>query len=121
VALTGHTILVVEDEPLIAFDIEQSLYEAGALVLTAHTLADALRSVADSRLSAAVVDYRLNDGDSTELCERLRTQGLPFVVFTGYSDIPEVCQRSVVVSKPASAGSVVSALEGLLVPALRRA
>jgi DNA-binding response OmpR family regulator len=48
-------VLVVEDEPLIAIDIVLGLTEAGALVVSARTLADALNKAQQPELSAAVL------------------------------------------------------------------
>ena len=40
--LVGRTVLVVEDQPLIALDITQELEAAGAAVTTTNTLEHAL-------------------------------------------------------------------------------
>jgi DNA-binding response OmpR family regulator len=64
----GRSILVVEDEPLIALDIEQTFAKAGAIVLPTRTLGDAHHLVEQNSLSAAVLDIRLCDGDSEALC-----------------------------------------------------
>jgi DNA-binding response OmpR family regulator len=42
-ALSGYSILIVEDEPLIALSIAQSLTSAGASVFSAHNLHDGMR------------------------------------------------------------------------------
>jgi DNA-binding response OmpR family regulator len=74
--LRGRSILVVEDEPLIAFDIVECFRKAGASVLTAHNLRDGLCLAGHPDLSAAVVDFGLSDGDGTALCERLTRRPL---------------------------------------------
>ena len=61
--LRGRSILVVEDEPLIALDLERYLQGAGAYVLCASAHARALRLMDRPGLSAAVLDYSLTDGD----------------------------------------------------------
>ena len=70
-ALSGRSILVVEDEPLIALDLRQSLESAGAYVFAATQLPHALQLAGHPDLSAAVVDYRLGQGDSTAICSLL--------------------------------------------------
>ena len=40
--LTGNRVLVVEDEPLVALDIADAFKSAGAEVLIARTLGDAM-------------------------------------------------------------------------------
>ena len=57
--LKGALILVVEDEPLIAFDICASLEDAGARVLQAAKVETALAAIDAHACSAAVVDYWL--------------------------------------------------------------
>ena len=70
--LTGRSILIVEDEPLIALDIVRAFESAGARVLSTATLRQALVFVESNGLSAAVLDHGLSDGDSSKLCERLK-------------------------------------------------
>lgn len=76
---------------------------------------------AQPNLSAAVVDYRLGDGDGAALCKHLRARGLPFVVYTGYPNVPDVCRSGIILAKPAGVDRVMNALVELLVPALRTA
>ena len=78
--LQGRSILIVEDEPLIAMEIVRAFESAGARVLKTSTLREALVVVEDDDLSAAVLDHGLSDGDSSKLCERLKELGIPFVL-----------------------------------------
>ena len=73
--LAGRTVLLVEDEPLVALDIRASLEAAGASVLGAHTLSAGLRLADHADVSVAVVEFRLSDGDGTAICERLKRRG----------------------------------------------
>jgi len=88
VALAGHTILVVEDEPLIALTIVEDFKAAGASVHTAYNLCDGLRLADHPDLSAAVVDFGLSDGQGSTLCERLNERHVPFILHTGYTPRP---------------------------------
>lgn len=110
----GRSILVVEDEPLIALDIATSFECAGARVLRARSLRESLCMVENRHLSAAVVDYRLADGDTSSLCERLLQRRVPFVVYSGYRELHEACRRGVCLSKPASPGFLLSTVADLL-------
>src|SRR5689334_15022556 len=80
-SLSGRSILLVEDERLIAMDVASSLSDAGASVTMANTLKEALEIVRRQRFSCAVVDHSLRDGDSDPLCQELAAQGMPFVVY----------------------------------------
>src|SRR5437762_1858425 len=104
--LSGCSILVVEDEPLIALDIVENFTNAGASVFAAHNLQDGLRLAGHPDLSAAVVDFGLSDGDGSALCERLKERAVPFVLHTGYVHVEEACRSGVVVSKPAAPGQL---------------
>jgi DNA-binding response OmpR family regulator len=109
--LAGHSILVVEDEVLIALDIADGLRSAGASVLTARTLCEALRLAEAPGLSAAVLDIALGDGTCTPLCERLRQRNVPFVLYTGlHRDRLGPHRGAIRVTKPASAQTLVDSV-----------
>jgi DNA-binding response OmpR family regulator len=115
--LRGRSVLVVEDEPLIALDIVECFKKAGASVFTAHKLEDGLRLAGHPDLSAAVVDFGLSDGDGAALCERLNERAIPFVLHSGYSHIHEAaCTTGAIVPKPASPSDLVSSVARLLQP-----
>src|SRR6185503_19567838 len=112
--LSGRSILIVEDEPLIALDIVENFRNAGASVIAAHRLSDGLRLAGHPDLAAAVVDFGLSDGEGKALCERLKERDIPFVLHTGYQHASEACAADVLVAKPASSHQLVSAVVGLL-------
>ena len=112
--LAGRLILVVEDEPIIALDIAQAFEAAGAAVAIKRTLRAAIHAAEDAGLSAAVLDHALGDGDSTRLCQRLQERNIPFVNYTGYSDVDRPCDEGVLVCKPASPQVLVTTVESLL-------
>ena len=66
--LTGRSILVVEDEPLICLDTTRRLQAAGAKVLAASHLDKALGLAGHPDLSAGVLDFDLGNADSTLIC-----------------------------------------------------
>ena len=111
--LTGRSVLIVEDEPLIAMEIVQAFERAGALVLSANTVGQALLLLDNDGLSAAVVDHGLSDGDSSRLCERLKELDIPFVLHSGYSNLDGPCRGAPFVAKPASPDVLVTTLERL--------
>jgi DNA-binding response OmpR family regulator len=112
--LVGRLILIVEDEPLVAFDVACGLEAAGARVLIARALADALAKADEPGLSAAVLDHGLREGDTSEVCEKLKERGIPFVLYSGYSNIHGACSKGVQVDKPANPGVLVTTVAGLL-------
>ena len=85
--LWGRSILVVEDELLIAMDIVAALEEAGANATMTTTVRHALILVEHDGLSGAIMDHALSDGDSTDLCARLKERGIPYISYSGYAAV----------------------------------
>ena len=112
--LVGCTILIVEDEPLVALDVARSLEDAGAHVLTARVLDEALQKAEEPDLSAAVLDHGLSDGNTSAVCEVLKRRRIPFVLYSGYSQIDGACSRGVLVHKPSSPAVLVTTVASLL-------
>jgi CheY-like chemotaxis protein len=108
--LAGRLVLVVEDEPLIAMDVVQGLEAAGAVVSLARSLRDALEKVEAPGLSAAVLDHRLSDGDTSRICERLNARNIPFVIYSGYSKLDGECSEGNLVHKPVAPEALVDAV-----------
>ena len=114
--LAGRSILIVEDEALIALDIAMEFEKLGAVVVQTQTLKQATDLIEAEGLSAAIIDHALQDGDSSQLCERLAERGIPFVVYSGYSrgQLDVACHRGFVVDKPAHPALLVATVQGLL-------
>jgi DNA-binding response OmpR family regulator len=110
--LAGRSILVVEDEPLIALDIEVTFANACAIVHRARTLSDAHLLVEQNNPSAAVLDFRCGDGDAGALCAKLVARKIPFVIDSGDSQAPH--EGALVVPKPARPGALIDAVAGQL-------
>ena len=111
--LQGWTILLVEDEPMIAMDIEQAFGASGASMTTTTTLGHALLLI-DAGLSAAIVDHAWGDGDCSALCTRLTERGVPFIVYSGNRHRKGPCSGAPHIDKPAAAGVLVAAVVNLV-------
>jgi len=86
-ALSGKRILVVEDEALVAMQIETILSGAGCVVLgPAAALVQALRLLADERPDAVLVDRNLVGFWSDRLALELRNRGIPFAFVSAYDE-----------------------------------
>jgi len=112
--LVGRVILITEDEPLINLDIQQTFEAAGAKTISVRTLAGALLAAEDLDLSAAVVDHALGDGDSSELCHRLKERDVPFVTYSGFAHMDGACAEADHVNKLASPAVLVATIAALL-------
>jgi DNA-binding response OmpR family regulator len=112
-SLVGRTILIVEDEPLIALDIATTIQTAGAVTLPARSLSEAMRLVENSELSAAVLDFGLGDGHADPVCSRLNERGIPFILHSGYAHAGDACRGGTVISKPANPKVLIEAIVAL--------
>ena len=77
-------ILIVEDEPLVAFDNEHALRDAGyEIVATVDTVSDAVAAM-DAELDLVLADVALSDGgNGRDVAEAARAKGVPLVFVTG--------------------------------------
>jgi CheY-like chemotaxis protein len=112
--LSGHSVLLVEDEPLIALELRRTLESAGAYVFAATQLPHALQLAVHPDLSAAVLDYRLGEEDCTAICSLLEGRGIPFVFYSAYDDMQQLWPNAVHVTKPAEGYRVLDAVVGAL-------
>ena len=66
--LENRRILVVEDDPTITLDLKSIVETAGATVVgPAREVSEAIRFIEGSKVSAAVLDYRRQVGDTVPL------------------------------------------------------
>ena len=112
--LAGRSILIVEDEPLIALDIAAAFAKAGAVTFCARTLSEAIHMVEQDGLSAAVLDFGLGDNDAEPVCRRLTEREIPFVLHSGYTHASDACRGGTVVPKPASPSTLITTVAALL-------
>ena len=112
--LSGRAILIIEDDVLVALDIQQALEEQGAKTTTARTVAAALVSIEDHALSAAIVDHALGDGDSSVLCQLLKERDVPFITYSGYTNLDGACAGTTHLTKPTSGSQVASTMKEML-------
>jgi DNA-binding response OmpR family regulator len=112
--LWGRSILVVEDELLIAMDIAAALEKAGAHATITTTVRHALILVEHDGLSGAIMDHGLSDGDSTNLCARLKERGIPYISYSGYLAVAGADPAAPHITKPAHMDVLMTALEELL-------
>ncbi|HEX9947824.1 MAG TPA: response regulator [Allosphingosinicella sp.] len=77
-------ILIVEDEPLVAFDTEHLLRECGyEVVATVDTLADAVRVLGEEEVDLVLSDIQLNgDGDGMDVARAAGARQVPVLFVT---------------------------------------
>ncbi|MFN4142043.1 response regulator [Aestuariivirga sp.] len=96
-------VLIVEDEPIVAMQLQADLEDAGhAVVGPAQTLAQGL-ALADGDIDLALIDFSLGKDTSSPIADRLLSRGIPFAFTTGYSDVtilPEHLRNALRLKKP---------------------
>ncbi|TPK85345.1 response regulator [Mesorhizobium sp. B2-4-12] len=112
--LDGLRILVLEDEFLIAMEVEQLCRDHGANeVVVARDLTEVDGRKIALQFDVAIVDLMLGGASTLEFAAGLRETGVPFVFASGYSDAHEI-QVSFpevrLVSKPYSGQDLVEAV-----------
>lgn len=115
--LNGQTILVVEEQPLIARDLQVALENAGAEVLVARDAADALSRLAQFDFSAAVLDWRPDTSEYRTVTRWLREDGVRFLFYAARppADVLTECREPILL-KPAPPEKIVKALAQLIGP-----
>ena len=102
--LQGRRVLIVEDETLIAMDLEDLLGRHGCTVLgPVPDVGRALALLERELPDGALLDLNLDGHPAIPIAEALSARGVPFVVVTGYSrrQAPEpVLQGAPRVAKP---------------------
>ncbi|KQS87788.1 MULTISPECIES: HWE histidine kinase domain-containing protein [unclassified Rhizobium] len=111
-------VLLVEDQMLIALDVESMLADHGISdVITSASAADALARLADFTPDVAILDVNLGDGTSLIVARELTIRGVPFLFATGYGKsemIPPDFASVPVIRKPYDASSLVSTMRKLV-------
>lgn len=117
--LSGHHVLVVEDEMLVLLNVEDMLADLGCeSVSAAATVAQALALIDTQAFDAAMVDVNLDGRKSYVVADALAARGVPFVFSTGYSgqSLDDGYRDRPVLGKPYRVADLVEILTRLLRP-----
>ena len=118
--LLGRRILVVEDEIVITWLLEDILTALGCTIIsTAARVKQALSMIeTDGPFDAVVLDINLNGEKSYPVADALFARGIPFVFSTGYNkdSLPKAYQDFQMVQKPYRQAEMAAALIAILTP-----
>lgn len=115
--LQGLKILVVEDETMVSFLIEDTLHDLGCSeVWHAGSVRDALKLLHNRRPDAAVLDVNLQGELAYPVAEQLDAANVPFVFATGYGQIglARPWASRPVLQKPFQGETLAMTLEAIL-------
>ena len=115
-SLEGVTVLLVEDQALIAMELQTELEMAGATVIgPIGRLADAVAAARAGGFAVAILDIDLVGEDVFPAADILVERGVPFVFHTGHgskADLAESYEAPVCI-KPLPGKAIVRVLSGL--------
>jgi DNA-binding NtrC family response regulator len=117
-ALGGLSVLLLEDEFLIALEAEDMLTRMGAArIEIAQDLEEATRLLVENQFDVAMLDVNVNGRTSMDLAAELKQRGVPVLFATGY----ELKSKSIpaddtipYITKPYSADRLEAALMSTL-------
>jgi CheY-like chemotaxis protein len=107
-------VLVVEDDALVAWDVEAALLDAGCLVVgPANGINRAMELMEANKLDLVVLDLNLGKTSSAPVADRLQEKGIPFIFLSGHSReyLPERHRDRPLVSKPFHPSLLIRALQ----------
>ncbi|MEO0669660.1 MAG: response regulator [Pseudomonadota bacterium] len=110
---TEKTVLIVEDEGLVAMDIEDELSDRGWKTVAAVGTIDAAMSALETQVpDLALLDVNLRGTKSFDLALTLRDKGVAVVFLSGNSvnDLPASLQDCAFVQKPVNFDLLQTAL-----------
>jgi DNA-binding response OmpR family regulator len=113
----GRSILIVEDEPLIAMMLEDFLESLGhSIAGTCDTVSSALDHVEKGGFDLAILDVNLKGENVWPVATRLREQSVPFVIATGghVDPPPPEFDNAPVIEKPYTVDRVTPAIDAAL-------
>ena len=111
--LTGVRVLIVEDEPLVALDLQTTFADAGATATCARSIEHALDILHLDLVDFCVLDTQLWQGETShDLTHVLKFKGIPFAVFSAYRT--PIDGAIAHVSKPFTSAEVVAVAERYL-------
>ena len=109
-------VLVVEDDPVVAMVMEDTLQAMGLEVLVDLNLLDALNDVEASPFDAAMIDVGLRGENAWPVMVALQKRDIPFAVMSGgdLTGLAEEFPQVRMVNKPVSVEALQQIVRDLL-------
>ncbi len=83
-------LLIVEDEPRVAWVIQAIFERSGHTVAVATSIGEAGRQLAAGTIDAVIVDFILPDGDGLAFARSARDgHGVGIIVMSGLAEVPD--------------------------------
>ena len=112
-------VLILEDEALIALNLQDELQDAGYTVAGPFTTCSAaLEWLGIATPSMAILDAAPNDGSCSNVAAELNRREVPFLIYSGHQENHPLLaefQHVTWIEKPAPPAALVQACEQFLV------
>lgn len=116
--LHSSNILIVEDNALLACDLQDLLGDFGAnAVGPAHNVMAGMALLDSEPVDAALLDVNLGDDFVWPIARKLRDMTIPFAFLSAactQDDVPDDLRPSVCLDKPATSQKIIDTLGKLL-------
>ena len=110
----ARTVLVIEDQAIVASDLERFLGGTGYHVVGPVASPDeALSKISGAKLDGAVLDVKLVGDASAHISDALNAAKIPYVFINGWAmaPIPEQCRDHPLLNNPYDYCSLLAALK----------
>nr|WP_298929381.1 response regulator [uncultured Erythrobacter sp.] len=114
----AQRILVAEDEMIVAFDLCDTVEEAGFQVEGPHAgISSAMLAFQKEKPACAILDIQLDDGIVFPLAQKLAEENVPIIFHTGRHTTDEIQQRfpgATTLAKPCPPSAMIEAVNEVL-------
>lgn len=114
----SHRILVAEDELIVAFDLCDTVAEAGFEIEGPHAgISDAMLAFQKEKPDLAILDIELDDGIVFPLAQKLADENVPIIFHSGRHSREEVQERfphAKTLAKPCPPAAMIQAVNQVL-------
>ncbi|WP_298303778.1 response regulator [uncultured Erythrobacter sp.] len=110
----SRRILIAEDEMIVAYDLCETVEEAGFEVEGPHPgISSAMLAFEKDKPDAAILDVELTDGNVFSFARTLKAENIPVIFYTGSlskSEIEDKFPEAIVRKKPCPPTSMLNAV-----------
>ena len=114
---SGRWVLLVEDQAIVACDLQRFLDGTGYHVVgPVRSPDEALSEIANNQLDGAVLDVKLLGDTAPQVADALKAAKVPHIFINGWAigPIPERCRGRLLLNNPYDYHSLLDALNGAM-------